>query len=53
MKGRNKVLLMIISVVLFLALITTIILGEIKFDRYNSLGNNKNGLKPVFYSISS
>ena len=44
MKDKNKVILMIISIVLFLTLITTIILGEIKFQRYNSSNNNKNGL---------
>ncbi len=48
MKGRSKVLLVIISVILFLALITTIILGEINFQRYNSLDNNKNGLSARF-----
>ena len=48
MNGRNKVFLVIISVILFLALITTIILGEINFQKYNSLNKNKNGLSARF-----
>ncbi len=54
MKGRYKVFLVVISILLFLALVTIIILGEIKFNKEYTYGNSKtDNIIVRFYSISS